>query len=64
VADAGGQSHPLAAIGGTVTVVRGRQLVLASRVRGLDRDERAEMSVVGRPFPEAGAAREQGEGEQ
>jgi hypothetical protein len=44
-ADAGGQSHPLDAIGGTVTVVRGRQLVLTSRVRGLDRDERAEVLV-------------------
>lgn len=44
-ADAGGQSHPLHAIGGTVTVVRGRQLVLTSRVRGLDRDERAEVLV-------------------
>lgn len=44
-ADAEGKSHPLAAIGGTVTVVRGRQLVLTSRVRGLDREERAEVLV-------------------
>jgi hypothetical protein len=44
-ADTGGAAHPLAAIGGTVTVVRGRQLVLASRVHGLDHDERAEVLV-------------------
>jgi hypothetical protein len=44
-ADAGGAAHPLDAIAGMVTVVRGRQLVLTSRVRGLDRDERAEVLV-------------------
>ncbi|MEY3205826.1 MAG: hypothetical protein RLZZ21_2157, partial [Planctomycetota bacterium] len=45
-ADVGGPAHPLDAIGGTVTVVRGRQLVVTSRVRGLDRDERADVVVT------------------
>ncbi|MGB8854538.1 MAG: hypothetical protein WCC69_13330 [Pirellulales bacterium] len=44
-ADAGGPAHTLDVIGGTVTVVRGRQLVVTSLVRGLDRDERAEVVV-------------------
>ena len=44
-ADAGGPAHPLDAIGNAVTIVRGRQLVVTSRIRGLDRDERAEVVV-------------------
>jgi hypothetical protein len=44
-AEAGGQLHPLDAASGAVTVVRGRQLVVSSRIRGLDRDERAELVV-------------------